>query len=82
MVEKLIISKIKDAPDVGSQTKKSESTIGVLRSEEEREKALEEWLIRKKSIEKLRIILDIILLLRVSLDHNLDLIDFINIVCA
>ena len=82
MVEKLITFKIKDAPDVGSQTKKSESTIGVWRSEEEKEKALEEWLIKKKFIEELRIILDIILSLRVSLDLNLDLIDFINIVCA
>lgn len=61
-------------------TRKSESTIGVLKLEEEKEKALVEWLIRKRSIERLKIISDIILLLRVNLDPSLDLIEFINIV--
>ncbi len=77
MVEKLITFKIKDAQDVGSLIRKSENTIGVKRLEEEKEKALVEWLIRDKSIEELKTILDTILSLKVSLDPNPDLIEFL-----
>ena len=72
MEERLITFRIRGVLDAVSPTKKWECTIGLWRSEVEKEKAQEEWHILEKSIEELRIISDITVFQKLNQEINLD----------
>ena len=79
MERRLIIFKIRDVQVVGFPIRRLENTIGLKKLFKEGEKVQEEWHIKQKLPEELKMDLDTRLFLRLNQDHKHDNLMFIFI---